>query len=114
MSKSYREITARISKNAAAMAKENVPVMQAFRQLNKAAIDDGVLSSKQKEFIALAIGVAQRCDGCIGFHVKKLIELGATREEIVEVMGVNVYMGGGPALMYVAEALHAYDEFKSV
>lgn len=113
MSKSYKEITARISKNAANLAKENAPVMQGFRQLSTAAIADGVLSMKQKEFVALAIGVAQRCDGCIGFHVKKLIELGATREEIVEVLGVNVYMGGGPALMYVAEALHAYDEFKS-
>ncbi|HMO52298.1 MAG TPA: carboxymuconolactone decarboxylase family protein [Kiritimatiellia bacterium] len=113
MSKSYKEITSRISKNAATFAKENPNVMQGFRQLSSSAIADGVLSSKQKEFIALAIGVAQRCDGCIGFHVKKLIELGATREEIVEALGVNVYMGGGPALMYVAEALHAYDEFKA-
>lgn len=113
MSKSFKEITARISKNAAALAKENSAVMQGFRQLSTAAIADGALSAKQKEFIALAIGVAQRCDGCIGFHVKKLIELGATREEIVEALGVTVYMGGGPALMYAAEALHAYDEFKA-
>ena len=113
MSKSYKEITSRISKNAAALSKEHSPVMQGFRQMSQAAIADGVLSMKQKEMIALAIGVAQRCDGCIGFHVKKLIELGATREEISEVLGVNVYMGGGPALMYAAEALHAYDEFKS-
>jgi AhpD family alkylhydroperoxidase len=111
MSKSYKEITTRISKNASHLARENSPVMQGFRQLSAAAIADGVLSSKQKEMIALAIGVAQRCDGCIGFHVKKLIELGVTREELVEALGVNVYMGGGPALMYVAEALHAYDEF---
>jgi len=111
MAKSYKDITARISKNAATMAKENSGVMQGFRQLSGAAIADGVLSSKQKELIALAIGVAQRCDGCIGFHIKKLIELGATREEVVEALGVNVYMGGGPALMYVAEAIHAYDEF---
>ena len=112
MSKSYKEITGRISKNISTLFKEHPPVMDAFRNLNKGAIADGALSMKQKEFIALAIGVAQRCDGCIGFHVKKLIELGATRQEIVEVLGVNVYMGGGPALMYVAEALHAYDEFK--
>jgi len=111
MSKSFKEITTRISKNAAVFARENAGVMQGFRQMNTAAITDGALSAKHKEMIALAIGVAQRCDGCIGFHVKKLIELGATREEIVEALGVNVYMGGGPALMYVADALHAYDEF---
>lgn len=113
MSKSYKDTTARISKNAATFAKENTGVMQGFRQMSTAAIAEGVLSSKHKELIALAIGVAQRCDGCIGFHVKKLIELGATREEVVEALGVNVYMGGGPALMYVADALHAFDEFKA-
>jgi AhpD family alkylhydroperoxidase len=111
MSKSYKDITTRISKNAGALAKDHSGVMTGFRQLSTAAIADGALSMKQKEMIALAIGVAQRCDGCIGFHVKKLIELGITREELSEVLGVNVYMGGGPALMYAAEALHAYDEF---
>lgn len=85
--------------------------MQGFRALSGAAMKDGALTEKHKELIALAIGVAERCDGCIGFHVKKLIELGATRAEIEETLGVNVYMGGGPALMYAAEALHAYDEF---
>lgn len=113
MSKSYKEITGRISKHLSSMAKEHPAVMESFRNLNRGAIADGALSMKHKELIALAIGVAQRCDGCIGFHMKKLIELGATRQEIVEALGVNVYMGGGPALMYVAEAIHAYDEFTS-
>lgn len=111
MSKSYKEITDRISKNIAALAKENSDVFKGFQQMSKAAISDGALSAKQKELIALSIGVAQRCDGCIGFHVQNLIKMGVTREEVVEALGVNVYMGGGPALMYVAEALHAYDEF---
>jgi len=111
MSKSYKEITGRIARNMGQLGKEHPEVMKAFRALSQSAIEDGALSAKQKELIALAIGVAQRCDGCIGFHVKKLIDLGATREEIVEALGVNVYMGGGPALMYAADALHAYDEF---
>lgn len=39
------------------------------------------------------------------------MQLGATREEIVEALGVAVYMGGGPSLMYAADAMHAYEEF---
>jgi AhpD family alkylhydroperoxidase len=109
--KSYKEITRRIMKNIGTLGKENPGTMQGFRAISQGAMGAGVLSEKQKELIALAIGVAERCDGCIGFHVKKCMELGATREEIVETLGVNVYMGGGPALMYAAEALHAYDEF---
>lgn len=111
MSKGYKDITQRIAKGVAVFAQENTDVMKGFQGMGKAAITDGVLSAKQKELIALAIGVSQRCDGCIGFHMKKLIELGATREEIVEALGVVVYMGGGPALMYVGDAIHAYDEF---
>ncbi len=110
-SKSYKEITSRIGKNLGVLAKAHNGVMQGFQQMSVAASQDGVLSAKHKEMIALAIGVAQRCDGCIGFHVKKCIELGVTRDEIIEVLGVNAYMGGGPALMYAADALSAYDEF---
>ena len=51
------------------------------------------------------------CDGCIGFHVKALIRLGVTREQLMETLGVCVYMGGGPTLMYAAEAVRAYEEF---
>ena len=63
------------------------------------------------ELIALSIGVTQRCDGCIGFHAKALKDLGATRDEIAEAMAMCVYMGGGPALMYAADALRAFDQY---
>ena len=43
-------------------------------------------------------------------HVKALIKLGATRQELDEMLAIAVYMGGGPALMYAAEAVHAWDE----
>lgn len=80
-----------------------------FSQLAKAAGKAGALDPKTKELIALGIGIAARCDGCIGFHVKALVRLGATREEIAETVGMTVYMGGGPSLMYGAKALAAYD-----
>ena len=70
---------------------------------------EGAISAKHKELIALAIGVTQRCSGCIGFHVKALHRLEATRAELEEMLAVCVYMGGGPALMYAAEALKAWD-----
>lgn len=60
----------------------------------------------------MAIGVSTRCDGCIGFHTKSLVRLQATREEVAETLAMAVYMGGGPSLMYAADALRAFDEFK--
>lgn len=83
--------------------------MQGFGALAKAATANGALSQKHKELIALAIGVSQHCSPCIAFHTKALIGLGCTREELEEMLAVSVYMGGGPSLMYAADALIAWD-----
>lgn len=82
-----------------------------FGQLARASMAEGAVSAKHKELIALAIGITQRCSGCVGFHVKALRKLDCAREELEEMLAVCVYMGGGPALMYAAEALKAWDEF---
>jgi AhpD family alkylhydroperoxidase len=94
MNKNYSELTARIS------------------ALAQAATRDGALDRKTKELIALALGVAARCDGCIGFHAEALVKLGATRQEFEETLGMAVYMGGGPSLMYAADAISAFEQFE--
>jgi AhpD family alkylhydroperoxidase len=86
--------------------------MQAFSTLAQAATRDGALDRKTKELIALALGVAARCDGCIGFHTETLVKLGATRQEVEETLGMAVYMGGGPSLMYAADATSAFEQFE--
>ena len=63
--------------------------------------------------IALGIAVATRCEGCIGFHTETLVRLGVSKEEFEETLGMAVYMGGGPALMYAADAIAAFDQFTS-
>ena len=83
--------------------------MQGFTQLAKAAMAEGAVSARHKELIALAVGITQHCSGCIAFHVKALHKLGCTRAELEETLAVCVYMGGGPSLMYAAEALAAWD-----
>ena len=110
MSKNYQEITSDISEYLAKLRKEIPDVMAGFSSMAQAATKEGALSKKNKELIALALGVAARCDGCIGFHAQALAKLGATREEFIEVLGMAVYMGGGPSLMYAADALRAFEE----
>lgn len=111
MSKDYHEITQRISANLKDLRTDISGTMQGFSAMARSATADGVLDKKTKELIALAIGISTRCDGCIGFHVKALVELGATKEEIEETLGMAVYMGGGPSLMYAADAMLAFEQF---
>lgn len=111
MSKSFGAITADVSKALATLRREIPDTMQGFSGMAKGALKAGALSELDKELIALAIGVASRCEACIGFHVKALVRLGVSREQFMETLGVCTYMGGGPTLMYAAEAVRAYEEF---
>ena len=83
----------------------------AFGQLQKATFRDGALDVKTKELIALAIAIAQGCDGCMAWHNSALKEFGASRDEVAEALGVAVEMGGGVALYSAAKALEGYDQF---
>jgi AhpD family alkylhydroperoxidase len=106
----HQELMSQINASLVPFRKNQTEAMQGFAQLAKGALTEGTVSAKHKELIALAIGVTQHCSGCIGFHVKALVHLGCTREELEEMLSICVYMGGGPALMYVAEVLAAWDK----
>lgn len=114
MTKYYPDITQRISSNMKALRKGIPDTMQGFSAMAQAATKDGALDKKTKELIALAIGVSTRCDGCIGFHTEALVKLGATKAEIEETLGMAIYMGGGPSLMYAADALLAYEQYSAL
>lgn len=81
-----------------------------FGALSKAAKEGGVLDVKTKEFVALGIAIADRCEPCIMLHVDALRKTGATREELADVLSMCIQMGGGPSMMYAAKALECWDE----
>ena len=111
--KDYPEITRGISANLKTLRRDIPETMQGFSALALAATKSQALDKKTKELIALSIGVATRCDGCIGFHSESLAKLGATRAEVEEALGMAIYMGGGPALMYAADAIAAFEQFQA-
>lgn len=86
-------------------------VMKAFSTMAQTALAPKALDTKTKELIALAIGVATRCDDCIAFHAKAAVEQGATDEEVAETLAMSVYMGAGPSVMYASHAFQAYRQF---
>jgi AhpD family alkylhydroperoxidase len=85
--------------------------MKAFSALARTALDPKALDTKTKELLALGIAVAVRCDGCVAFHAEAAVKQGATRDEIMETMGMAIYMGAGPSVMYAAQAIEAFDQF---
>ncbi len=112
MNNGYKQLTDQLSTSIGTLRKDKPDVMRGFSAMAGAAMADGALDRKTKELMALAIGVAGHCKGCIGFHTQSLVKLGASKAEIEDALGVAIYMGGGPSLMYAAEALQAFDEFQ--
>jgi AhpD family alkylhydroperoxidase len=109
----YRALTESVTHQLATLRADLPDLMKGFGDLARAASRDGALDRKTKELIALTLGVAAHCDACIGFHVQALVKLGATKAELEEALGMAVYMGGGPSLMYSANALAAFEEFSA-
>jgi AhpD family alkylhydroperoxidase len=110
---SYPRLTREISARIAGLRESQPAAMHGLRRLSAAAMEAGAITAKHKELMALALGIAAHCDGCIGFHAKALVALGATPGEIEETVAIAVSMGGGPALMYGAGALAAYEQFRA-
>lgn len=98
------------NRRAQALHKAAGEPLAAFRNLVRATGTDGALSHKTKELIALALAIASRCEGCIVFHARACLRLGATRAELLETIAVAVEMGGGPASVYGATALACFDQ----
>lgn len=88
-------------------------VMKAFGAMAMAATAPKALDTKTKELLALGIAVAVRCDDCIAFHVQAALKNGATRDEILETLGMAIYMGAGPSVMYASHALEAFGQFET-
>jgi AhpD family alkylhydroperoxidase len=100
-----------VVEGAGALREALPDVIKGYGSLGAAAYQAGALDAKTKELIALALGIAGHCDGCIAYHAKAAHDRGATRAEVAEAIAVAIHMGGGPSMVYGADALRAYDAF---
>lgn len=105
----WNDFMAETEANIGALAQEIPDTAHAFGALGRAAKTNGALDERTKEFMALGIAIATRCDSCIGFHVRSLIRLKVTRDELCDALAMATYMGGGPSYAFSAKALKAFD-----
>ncbi len=111
MSKDFVQIANDVMSGIGLLQQGEPGTMKAFGALSIAATASKAIDTKTKELMALAIGIAVHCDGCVAFHAKMAHQHGASREEVAETVALAVYMGGGPAAVYAGDALRAYDQF---
>ncbi len=69
----------------------------------------GDLDEKQKSLIILALSLQARCEMCISLNTSASIELGATKNEVLETAMLSVAMGGGSIMMYMKFVLAEFE-----
>lgn len=114
MATNYPELRSQLEESLGQLGKEIPGPMSGFARLHRKGVEDGALSGKVKEMMALAISIVVGCEGCIAYHVHDAIQAGAGREELLETVGVGLFMGGGPGSIYAAHALEAIDQMLPV
>ncbi len=91
--------------------KQNLPeTYAAERGVIETVYKDGALSVKVKRLMALAIALRVGCTNCILGQTKLALEQGATREEILETISVNVVMSGTTGFAEALRVLKLLDE----
>jgi AhpD family alkylhydroperoxidase len=108
----FHQVQADLRDSYRALTEAIPEVMSGYGALHDAAFVDGALDIKTKELIALSIAITRECDGCIAAHGRNLARLGATTEEVAEMIGVSITMNGGPGLVWGPRALEAFLEYK--
>ena len=113
MQKDYVKIRKQLDEELTRLGSELPGPMSGFARLHRKGVEDGALNRKTKEMMAVAISIAVGCEGCIAYHTHDAIQAGATREELVETIGVAILMGGGPASIYATYAMQAIEQLKA-
>lgn len=108
----WKELIKDATKAITQLAKGNKKIIDAVKNLEEAGTTHGALDPKTRELIALAVASTTRCDTCIAIHANAAAEAGATREELLEALGVAISLNTGAALVYSSRALEAFDSFK--
>src|SRR3974390_3525982 len=104
----WNEYKQQIGAQVAQIGKASPDVVRGYRVLSDAGQKTNKLDAKTRELIALAVAVTRECDGCITVHTDAAIQHGATREEIVEALGVAIAVNAGAALVFSSRVLDAF------
>ncbi|MDY0077642.1 MAG: carboxymuconolactone decarboxylase family protein [Bacteroidales bacterium] len=104
----YPKPTREIAEKRAALAPKT---FEAWQNFSNTVFEEGKLSEKTKQLIAVAVAHVTQCPYCIKSHTKMAMRKGASEEEIMEAIWVAAEMRAGGAMAHSALAI---DEMKKI
>ncbi|AZQ61489.1 carboxymuconolactone decarboxylase family protein [Flammeovirga pectinis] len=80
-------------------------VIKRIYSLDTITYTEGALDEKTKEIIGLTTSLVLRCDDCVKYHLEKCVELGYSKAQIIEGMGVANVVGGTIVIPHLRRAV---------
>ncbi|WP_164669373.1 carboxymuconolactone decarboxylase family protein [Virgibacillus doumboii] len=78
---------------------ERMPeIAETYKAFTEVCFQEGSLSQKQKQLIALGISVNSQDEYCIIYHTKGCLDQNCSEDEILEAVSVSGAFGGGAAM----------------
>ncbi|MCL6571770.1 MAG: carboxymuconolactone decarboxylase family protein [Bacillus sp. (in: Bacteria)] len=73
-------------------------LVSAYNEFTETCFEEGEITKKNKQLIALGISVHSQDEYCIIYHTKGCLDHGCSEKEIFEAIGVAAAIGGGAAM----------------
>src|SRR6056297_1678665 len=96
--------------NERLLATDNRVLKRMFSLDSLTYAEGAALDVKSKELMGLVASLVLRCDDCVTYHIGKAVEVGASRDEVIETMSIGLTVGGTIVVPHMRRALEFLDD----
>jgi AhpD family alkylhydroperoxidase len=83
-----------------------------FDSLYQKTWSAGAVPEKYKQLTGVSISIVERCETCLGWHMKQAVRLGASKAELVESIRLGLLTGGSITIPTVRKAYELFADLK--
>ena len=88
---------------------DNNKIVKRIFNLDTNAYAEGALDVKTKELLGLVASTVLRCDDCVKYHLETSYNLGVSKEEMMEAMGIATLVGGTIVIPHLRRAYEFWE-----
>ena len=88
---------------------DNNKLIKRIFNLDTNAYAAGALDVKTKELLGLVASAVLRCDDCVKYHLESSHKEGATKEEVMETLGIATLVGGTIVVPHLRRAYEYWE-----
>jgi alkylhydroperoxidase/carboxymuconolactone decarboxylase family protein len=92
------------------IAKGNPELWKKFREWYGAVFEEGALTTREKNLIALGVAHAIQCPYCIDAYTQEGLKAGCSEEEMTEAVHVAGAIRGGASLVHGVQMKNVIDK----